>query len=69
MQVVIAEHRNRSPAQAADQSQHIQGAWTAIDEVSGKPDLVYLRIESQPVEHLAQFVVTALDVADCVNRH
>ena len=46
VQVVVAEHGMRPVVQIGDEPHHVEGAWTAIDEIAGEPEPIASGIEA-----------------------
>jgi hypothetical protein len=69
VQVVIAQHGAGVAAQIAYQPQHLQRLRPAIDQITGKQQLVAIGFEVQSLQQRLEFVEAALDVADGVSRH
>ena len=69
MQIVIAKHAVRRVAEALHKTQHPQRLRPAIDKITGKPEVIALRIKRYFSQQRQQLVVAALHVANGVNRH
>jgi len=69
MEVVIAEDRGGGVAHRHHVPQHCKRARPAVDEVADEPQAIARRVEADEIEEIAKFAVTALDVADRVERH
>ena len=50
VQIMITEDSNGAVAQAADKADDLQGFGSAIDEITGKPDLVASGLETQLIQ-------------------
>jgi hypothetical protein len=66
---MIAEHGDGRRAEPLHEPQHVERARPAVHEVADEPELVPAGIEADAVDEAAQLVVTALHVADGVDRH
>lgn len=69
MQIVIAEDRRRAFAHRGHLAQEGERRGPAVDEVADEPQAVALARKADEREEIAEFCVTALDIADCVERH
>lgn len=69
VQVMVAKDADRAIAQSAHEAQRLEGFFTAIDEVTAKPErIALLRIAGLRQQRL-QFVEATLYVADGINGH
>src|SRR5437867_10400668 len=69
MQVMVAQHGERSVAQRLHRAQYRQRIGTAVDQIADQPQSVARAIEGDQIEQLSELGVTALDIADDVVAH
>ena len=69
MQVVIAQHSLKRVSQVTAKAHGFQRSRAAVNQVATAPKLVFLGIKIHRVQQPAQFVITALNITNCVNRH
>jgi hypothetical protein len=69
VEVVIAEHGHGAVAERAHEAQHVQRIGTAVDEVTGEPQPISVRLEPHPTQERSELSVAALDVANRVRGH
>jgi hypothetical protein len=69
MQIVVAQHANRTGAQSLCPSKHLEIALPPIHHIADQPDPVTPPIEANPVQQFGQSGKTTLNVAYCVCAH
>ena len=69
MQVVIAEHGDRSRPEVPDIAKDTKRVRPAIDEIPHEPETVLCRIESDRLGELSERGKAALYIADCIGSH
>ena len=66
---MIAENRYSGGSQILDVSEHLQRIGPAINQISDEPKSVLIGVEPNRSSKLLERRVTALYIADCIDRH
>ena len=66
---MISQHDNRPIAKGSHIPEHVERLRSPIDQVTDEPDAISRGVEGEGIHQPAQFVKTALNVADCVCSH
>ena len=69
MQFVVTQHCDGFITQLFDKTQTGQRFRASVDQVAGKPETVPGGVETDQVQQVHQFIVTALQIADGKGRH
>lgn len=66
---MVTQDTDTAVTQAFDEPEYFKRLGTAINQVTSQPDLIRCWIKFDLIQHLVQFVITALDITNREDSH